>query len=94
VIQRQSVPEPDASVSCAPSTRQQPMLMWRPSYCFNSCNVIGEPSLGTGTVMQAPNQQLVVVAARGQLLLVVTPLEAADFLLVPDQLGFEVVLSS
>ncbi len=44
--------------------------------------------------MQAPNQELIIVASRGQLLLIVTPLEAADFLLVPDQLGFEVVLGS
>ena len=37
--------------------------------------------------MQVPNHKFVVVAARGQLLIVKTPFEATDLLLVPRHLG-------
>ena len=50
-----------------------------------------EGSLGLAGVVGTPDQQFVVVAARGELLIVVAPLKSTDFLFVSLQLSFEIL---
>ena len=70
------------------------MLMWRPCYRFHCSYVVREPSLWNLTIMNTPNQEFVVIASRGQLLLIETPLEPTYFLLMADKLCLKVALSA
>jgi hypothetical protein len=63
----------------------------RPSEGLDGGSVAEEVEGGSAGV-EAPNVEAVVVAARGQLLLVEGPLEPADFLLVAHHLVHIVVL--
>ena len=50
-----------------------------------------EGSLGLAGIVGTPDQQFVVIAARGELLIVVAPLKSTDFLFVSLQLSFEIL---
>ena len=62
------------------------MLVRGPRDGLDGCLVLVEFQNGL-VGLQGPHAELVVVAARGQLLLVEGPLQAADLLAVPMQLG-------
>jgi len=63
----------------------------RPSDCLHCGDVVSELRSRSVAVVQAPHEELVVVASRGQLLFIVTPLEAADLLAMSYQLRLVVV---
>lgn len=50
----EGVPEANASVSCASTTREETVLVGRPCDCFHCCNVISEFHLGTRIIVNAP----------------------------------------
>jgi hypothetical protein len=58
------------------------MLMRRPRNGFDGCQVTPEFSCGFELVVHRPHIELVVVASRGELLLIVGPFQTADLLLV------------
>mmetsp|Transcript_28191 Transcript_28191/g.42678 ORF Transcript_28191/g.42678 Transcript_28191/m.42678 type:complete len:281 (+) Transcript_28191:125-967(+) len=85
-LARQRVPESDTPISRATSATHRTMLMRRPCNSLHRGDVLAEFNQWLDVVRLVPDQQLVIVASRGQLLLVRAPLEAADFLLVAFEL--------
>lgn len=72
-LERVGVPEPDASIRSAATRSKKTVLVRRPANCFDCGGVIREFGLSL-RACQRPDHQLVVVAARGQLLSVEAPL--------------------
>ena len=72
-----SVPESDALVSSATARSNQPMLVGRPGQGFD-CGLVIRESDHWGGVVQPPDVELIVVAARGQLSIIRRPLQSAD----------------
>lgn len=82
------VPEPNRSVLGAAATREETLLMRGPSDGLNGRLVLVEDNLRLVVVVRTPDHQLVVIAARRQLLAVETPFQAAHLLFVSLKLGF------
>lgn len=85
------IPETDAPIRCASSTREQALLMGRPRDGFHRRGVLTIPQNWCRRV-RAPYIQKVVVAARRELAVIVAPLESTYLALVPDKLVDVVVL--
>ena len=96
VLQGQRVPEPDALVRRPATRRQKAPLLGAPPYGLDRRLVLVEADEGLIPVpRRLPNEKLVIVPARGDVVLVVhAPLEPADLLLVPQQLILVVLLRS
>ena len=60
--------------------------MWTPGDGFDGCLVFAPLESGLG-IQLIPDHEFVVVTARGQLLIFGVPFEAADLLLMADELG-------
>ena len=60
--QGQRVPEADAPVSCAATTGEEAVLVGRPGDGFDGCDVVSELDLGTRAVVDAPDEEFVVIA--------------------------------
>lgn len=91
-LQCEWVPEPNALVCCPSSWSQQPSLERTPSNCLHCCLMLGKLGQVSG-LMCWPDKHLVIIATWGQLVLVMeTPLQAADLLLVSKQPLLEVLL--
>lgn len=85
-IQIDRVPESNALVCRAAASREEASVQWRPVDCLHSCLMLGEfhQRLSTG---RRPDEQLIVVASGGELVLVVqTPSESTDLLTVVGEL--------
>lgn len=80
-LQTMRVPEPDASVGGATSSREQTILIWVPSYGFNCSLVLAELCKSVRGV-HVPYHELVVIASTCELLPIEGPFESADLLLV------------
>ena len=93
-LARKSVPEADTTVGRATSTAHHTVLVWRPRNRLHGGLMLIEFDQRFTRSLPVPDEQLVVVASRSQLLLGRTPLESADFLLVAFKFGEEVVLHS
>ena len=78
------VPEADAAVRGAAAAGQQPVVMRRPGDRFHRRQVV-RVGLHGPEAGQVPHEELVVVAAAGQVLVVRRPLEAAHLLPVTGQ---------
>ena len=74
VLQLDSVPELNCSVLRATARRQQALLMRRPGYGFHCGLMVVELRQRLRRASRAPQHQLVVVAARSELLIVERPL--------------------
>lgn len=61
------------------------MFVRRPGDGLDCGCVLAELGLRRGRIVGAPNEQLVVVAAGSQLLVIEAPLEAADFLAMANE---------
>jgi hypothetical protein len=85
------IPEPDAFVCCTTSAGEETMLVRRPCYSLDCCLMMRELGLSCLIIVYTPEKKLVIIAPRGQLLLIETPLKAADFLLMANKLCLEVV---
>lgn len=80
------VPELDRPIDCSASACQRPVLMRRPRDCFHRRCVIGEFVEGRfGEFI--PDEELVVVAAGGELAVFAVPFETADFAFVACEFG-------
>ena len=88
------VPEADASVSGATTARQETAHIRVPCDGLDSCLMLGEFGERLFTTLQAPNHELIVVAATSKLRSVERPLEAADFLPVTFVLADNRVLDT
>ena len=62
--------------------------MRRPGNRLHGSLVLVEGSLGLAGVVGAPHQQFVVVASRGQLLIVEAPFKSTYLLFVPEEFSF------
>lgn len=60
----QSVPEANASVSSSTTAAHSPMLVRRPGYSFDCCDVFAKFDLGFIIIGLAPYAQFVVIATR------------------------------
>ena len=92
LLHLERVPEADTAVGSASARSEDSVLQRIPGQCFHSGQVRGELARWFLLLLERPHAQLVVVAARGQLLLVVAPLQATHFLLVRLQFRKEVAL--
>lgn len=90
----QRVPEADTTVGRAASAAHHAVLVRRPRNRLHGGLMLIEFDQRFASCLPVPDEQLVVVASGGQLLLVRTPLESAYFLLVALELGEEVVFHS
>ena len=90
----QRIPEADTTVGRASTAAHHSMLVRRPCDGLDRSLVLVELDQRLTGRLPVPNEQFVVVASRGQLLLVRAPFEPANFLLVALELGEEVVLHS
>jgi len=88
-----SIPEPDMSVSSAPSRSQKATLVRTPTDSFDGCFVLAELSKGL-VGMKRPNQKFVIVTSRSQLLVIKTPFKAAYLLFVTRKLTVMISRSS
>ncbi len=68
--------------------------MRRPSNSLDCCQMLRELYLRSGTVVDTPNQQLIIITSRSQLLLIKAPLKSTYLLLMSDQLRLIIVLCS
>lgn len=78
------IPELDRSVLRATASGQEALLVRAPSDRLDSCLVLVELSKGLRGAASAPQDQLVVVAAGSELLIVERPFEATYLLTVTD----------
>lgn len=92
-LQGVSVPKADGLISCPTTTRKETMLVRRPRYRLHRSYMARELGLGCLAVVHAPEEELVVVAPRGKLLLVEAPLQPAYLLFMSEQLSLKIVLS-
>lgn len=90
----QSVPKADTTVGCASTAAHHSVLVRRPRDCLDSRLMLIELHQWLARSLPVPDEQLIVIASRGQLLLVWAPLEPAHFLLVAFELGEEVIFHS
>jgi hypothetical protein len=87
---RDGVPEFDAAIRGAASTRKQATLMWGPCdglYCSLVTTFLFTPAMQPAITQTVPDEDLVVVTTRCQLICIAVPAQAADFLLVADKLS-------
>lgn len=83
---RQRIPEPNLHIGRPSATREDPMLMRVPANRLDRGDMLRKP-VQWRIPHLVPHEQLVVVPAARELVLGHVPLEAADFLSVPRELG-------
>ena len=81
------VPELDAAVSRATARDEKALLVGAESERFNGSLVGCKAPERLRLPVRRPDEELVIVAARGYLLLVEGPLQSTDLLLVASKLG-------
>lgn len=88
------IPETNTAISCAAATAHHSVLVRGPGYGLDSSLMFTKLDQRLVCVGSVPDEQLVVVASGGELLLVRAPLEPTHLLLVPFELGEEVIFHS
>lgn len=94
LLQLQGVPAFDRPILRAAARCQQSMLVGRPRNRLDCSLVLTESCKRLITTLCAPDKELVVVATRRELLIIVRPLQTTDFLTMSKQSGLEVAVSS
>lgn len=90
----QSIPKAYTTVSGTTTTAHHAMLMWWPCYSLDGCLMLVKFHKWLTSHLMVPDQQLIIIASRGKLLLVGTPLEATNLLFMSFQFCKEIIFHS